>query len=333
MRRSRFWIGRAGIVLLGLSCAAVERTLAAPPLEDMQERVVKLYGAGGLRGFASYQTGVVVSAEGLIVTGDSPALDPGAVAAVFSDGERRSARLVGTDPVTGVALLKTEPPLRSAAWFDLSTGIQPQAGDSVLVLANLFGIAAGDEPVSLLGACVSGPATRVAGAPQRYWLDGLEPNPGALGGMVTDARGAPIGLLCRAEPTAGAEGADALVALAAADAAQIIERIVAGRSAAELSQQRDSGRFDPLPILGFAMIPNLERRTPPYIDYVHPRSPAAAAGLKAGDLIVELSGAPVSSQRDLLAKLTVADSEQYEVGVFRAGRLVSVMITTPKEGP
>ena len=120
-------------------------------------RVVKLYGAGGIRGLEAYQTGILVSPTGHIVTSLSTALDSEAIDCVLDDGRRYPARLLGADLTRELAVLEIDG--ENLPCFSLST-TSPRAavGSRVLALSNLFGVAVGDERVSLqhgvIAACV-----------------------------------------------------------------------------------------------------------------------------------------------------------------------------------
>ena len=59
--------------------------------------------------------------------------------------------------------------------------------------------------------------------------------------------------------------------------------------------------------LGFALVPDVVRRTPAYVEYVAEESPAAAAGLRAGDLVVLLDGDLTPSVRALIERLRAAE--------------------------
>ena len=55
--------------------AEVEESLPQQVIAEAAGKVVKLYGAGGLRGLESYQTGIVITSDGLILTAASTVLD------------------------------------------------------------------------------------------------------------------------------------------------------------------------------------------------------------------------------------------------------------------
>ena len=74
----------------------------------MQPKIVKIYGAGGFRGMEAYQSGMLISPEGHILTVFSHVLDTDYITAVLADGRRFEAKLLGADPRLEVAVLKID---------------------------------------------------------------------------------------------------------------------------------------------------------------------------------------------------------------------------------
>ena len=97
------WIGAVmGAVLV---CATV---VAEPPrqtIADAARKVVKIYGAGGLRGLESYQTGILVSPQGHVLTVMSTVLDADEIYCVLDDVVRYRGTLLGADPVRQLAVI------------------------------------------------------------------------------------------------------------------------------------------------------------------------------------------------------------------------------------
>ena len=102
----RFWLSRLALWFAVL--VIFESASAASPEEMIaggSRKVVKLYGAGGLRGLEAYQTGILVSAEGHIVTVMSTVLDSDEIDCVLDDGRRYRAKLAGVDPRRELAVI------------------------------------------------------------------------------------------------------------------------------------------------------------------------------------------------------------------------------------
>src|SRR5215475_1193089 len=125
---------------------------------QVQPKVVKIYGAGGIKGLEHYQSGILISGKGHVLTVSSYVLDSDEVSVVLDDGRHFTARQVEADPLTEIAVLKFDPGADEVPHFDLSAAKTADAGDRVLAFSNLFGIAAGEEPVSMLHGVISGVA-------------------------------------------------------------------------------------------------------------------------------------------------------------------------------
>ena len=121
------------------------------PIAYAQKRVVKIYGAGGVGRIEGYGSGIMIDGAGLILTVDSPLLSADIIRIVLADGSRRTARIVGIDRLLDLAALQIDGdrPTDSFEHFDLSSQASLQVGDPAWGISNLFGIAVGDELVSV----------------------------------------------------------------------------------------------------------------------------------------------------------------------------------------
>src|SRR6187399_2444482 len=71
-----------------ISNTASAQSSFAEVVKQTQPQMVKVYGAGGLRGLEAYQSGVLVSAEGHILTVWSYVLDSDVVTVMLDDGRK-----------------------------------------------------------------------------------------------------------------------------------------------------------------------------------------------------------------------------------------------------
>ena len=173
---------------------------AAANTRDVQRRVVKVYGAGGMRGLEAYQSGFLVSPEGHVATAWSYVLDVEPIV-VLDDGRRFESEIVGIEPALELAVLKID--ASDLPYFAVDKELSAQWGDPILAVSNLFGIAAGNEPASVMQGIVAGITNLDARrgtfkTPYRgkvMILDLIANNPGAAGGAVVDADGKLIGML------------------------------------------------------------------------------------------------------------------------------------------
>ncbi len=301
-------------------------------LRDAQTKVVKIYGAGGFRGMEAYQTGLLLSSEGHLLTSWSYVLDTDDLVVILDDGRRWSAELVASDPVLELAVFKLPVEGETLPHFDLRTArkITATEGEPVFALSNLFGIATGDESVSVLHGVV----TAIAPLDARrgsfrsnyrgkvYVVDTYTNNPGAAGGALINERGELIGVLGK-ELRSEVTGTWLNYALPIPEIADRLDDLIAGRVESRL--RRVDRPLQPLSSedLGLVLVPDLLPRTPPYVDAVRRDSSADLAGVRADDLIVLLSGVPIGSCRAFYEELTNHErDEAVTISILRRGELI-----------
>src|SRR3954465_15622439 len=302
---------------------------------QVQPRVVKIYGAGGVRGLEHYQSGILISDKGHVLTVSSYVLDSDEVTVVLDDGRRYTAQQLAADPLTDIAVLKFDSSGDEIPHFDLSAATAVEPGTRVLAFSNLFGIAAGDEPVSMLHGVVSAVAPLEArrGAfttnyhGNVYVVDASANNPGAAGGALTDSHGRLLGMLGK-ELRSSLTDTWLNYALPVAAFAPTVEDILAGRfTPAELKEVDRPANPLSLAALGIVLVPDVVTRTPPYIDRVVANSAASAAGLQPDDLLVMIDSQVASSCRQ-----AVQSSERLEHdatvrgGVLRGEQFLEVTL-------
>jgi len=333
--RRRWSLALACAVMAALPGAFGSTSVAATPGEIIAgaaRKVVKLYGAGGVRGLESYQTGILVSPAGHVVTVMSTVLDSDELDCVLDDGRRFRATLKGVDPRRELAVVTID--AEDLPSFVLEESEPLPAGSRVFAISNLFGVAVGDERVSAQHGVVAGfvPLEARRGAyeaPYRgdvYILDCTTNNPGSPGGAVVDWRGRLVGMLGK-ELRASGSGVWLNYAIPLATIAGGYAEIVAGKSAAGgtatgLAAAAAAARFDPA-LLGMVLLPDLLDRTPPFIESVAAESPAFRAGLRPDDLVIAVGGQSVATRaavQQAIAALAVGDPVR--LSVVRGGTIV-----------
>ena len=131
----RFMIPIMVLVLLAawLPAAWAANVASGPSEADVidraQAKVVKIFGAGGFRGMESYQSGILISSEGHIMTVWSYVLDTDHISIHLNDGRQFQAKLLGGDPRLEMAVLKIE--AADLPHFDLAKAARADAGKIV----------------------------------------------------------------------------------------------------------------------------------------------------------------------------------------------------------
>jgi len=323
------------VVLVALATISVNAGDLQQTIRQAQSKVVKIYGAGGLRGMEAYQSGILVSAQGHVLTALSYVLDTDDLVVMLDDGRKWQAEFLGSDPVRELAVLRIPVEEEPLPHFDLQASVQAAEGDRVLALSNLYGIATGDEPVSVLQGVVTAiaPLDARRGSQQSdyrgtvYVLDAYTNNPGASGGALVDWQGRLIGVLGK-ELRSRVTGTWLNYALPTEDIASVVEVLIAGRELDSMKDPRVSPeRSLSTEALGFMLVPNVLPRTPPYVDTVRPNSPADKAGLRPDDMVVFVAEEPIASCQALVEAIGLFEYEdQVQLSVLRDGALIEIQL-------
>jgi S1-C subfamily serine protease len=320
--------------LLLHTCPARGQNSLAEVVAETQPKIVKIFGAGGLRGLEAYQSGFLISGEGHILTVWSYVLDSDVVTIYLSDGHKLSADVVGMDPRSEIAVLKIDG--QNLPHFALEEAVALQGGAKVLAFSNMFGVALGNEPTSVLHGVVAAKTELAArrGAFETnyrgpaYILDAMTNNPGAAGGALTDAKGRLAGLLGK-ELRSSTSNIWLNYAIPIGELQPIVDQIIAGkfRPASREEGQKKPKQAHTLAALGIHLVPDFLPRTPPFVESVKSGSTAAKAGIKTDDLVLFVNGRVVSSCKLLADELSFIDRlDPIRLTIQRGQDLVDVEI-------
>ncbi len=337
------WIvGRRGLAVLAAVCCSllllpsstIAQTSLAPVVAEVQPKIAKIYGAGGTRGLEHYQSGLLVSAAGHVLTVWSYVLDSEEVIVILHDGRRFVAQLVGNDPRLEIAVLKID--ATELPHFDLNESRALDAGTKVLAFSNLFNVATGEEASSVQHGVVAAKANLSArrGVYQTtyrgsvYVIDAVTNNPGAAGGVLTDRRGILAGMLGK-ELRSSLDNTWLNYAVPIAELNQSVADILNGTSRPRTKSEPTRRPAEPmtLELLGMVLVPDVLPKTPPFLDRVRPGSPAAKAGLRPDDLIVFLNDQTVNSGQVLRDEIALIDRiDEVRLIVLRGQELINVSL-------
>ena len=314
------------VFAIALVAAMAVTARADEPFADVAEQVnpkmCKLFGSGGFKGLVPYGTGLVVSADGYILTLASPMLDTRDLRVHLSDGRRYSGlKIVVVEPELDIALVKieTKDKLDLPFWDIKKAASEPmvKTGAGVLAFSNQFEIGTRDEPMSIQRGRVSA-ITKLKGRRgiheahfdgNVYVCDGIFNNPGAAGGALTDRKGNLLGLIGKELKNELSNtwinyGIPIQTIIEAEDkdgkkrAVSIAEVVEKKEKFAPIVRDRAKEKAENY--TGITLVPNVVEFTPPYVEEVAPNSPASKAGLLVDDLIVYVDGEQVPSINDLL---------------------------------
>jgi S1-C subfamily serine protease len=263
-------------------------------------------------------TGVIVSSDGEILT-NAHVVEGATEIRVRLAGETepREARLLASDPGNDLALLRM-----SGDGFDAAVFADPgsvRIGDEVVAIGFALGLD-GDPSVTL--GIVSA-LDRTIGTEGAY-LDGLIQTDAAIssgnsGGPLVNARGEVVGInTAVARDTATSAATNVGFAISAREALPVIEALRAqsggeprteGYLGVELGERRDGGQGA-------------------VIQSVQPDTPAAGAGIEAGDLVVAADDAPIDGATGLIATIRdLGPGDAVTLTIVRDGEQLDITVT------
>ena len=304
-------------------------------------KMVKLFGAGGRRNLYGYGSGCLVSSNGHVVTVWSPLLDADTVTVVLDDGRRFPGKVLGAEPALDLAVLKID--AEDLPYFDLAQETATaRVGARVLAFSNVFKVATGDEPVSVMHGVIAAVTTLSArrgvfDAPYSgpvYVVDAVTNNSGAAGGVLTTREGRLLGLLGK-ELKNNTTHTWLNYVVPIGQLRKPIEEIITGdfkpSNPAEQSTALAAPRYVPGDF-GIVVIPDVVERTPAYVDAVQPGSPAKQAGLQPDDLIVFVGDRLIPSCRVLEEEFgRLEPGDTLRLVVRRGDRLQTFEFPVPRK--
>ncbi len=331
------------VFVCATSAMEVRAQSTADAIAEVSPKIVKIFGAGGRKNLYGYGSGFLVSAEGHIVTVWSHILDGDTVTVVLHDGNRYEGRVLGAEPVLDLAVIKID--AEGLPHFDLT---KPPAavgpGARVLAFSNVFKVATGDEPVSVIHGVIAAQTTLSArrgvfDAPYSgpvYVVDAVTNNSGAAGGVLTTRSGQLLGMLGK-ELKNNTTHTWLNYVVPIGQLQTSITEIQTGKFAPRKTEDDDEKspgaprRYGPRDF-GLVMLPDVVTKTPAYVDRVLPGSPAAEAGVMTDDLVLFVGEQLVSSARALRDELGQLEAgDRVKLVVRRGDQLITFEFTTPRK--
>jgi len=253
-------------------------------------------------------TGFVVDKNGNVVTAAHVVDGASSITVTFQDGTTRTAKLLGKDDATDVAVLKVDASGLTLHPLELGSSSALGAGDALAVIGDPFGYER-----SISTGIVSG-LDRTIQAPNGFTVahaiqTDAAMNPGNSGGPVFDASGKVIGIADQIA-TGGSANANTGVGflvpidlvkseLPQLEAAQSVRHAYMGVSTSDASSSSSTGAL---------------------IGQISSGGPAAEAGLRQGDVVTQIGSARIRNSNDLVAAVaTRKPGDTVSVTVRRGG--------------
>jgi serine protease Do len=288
------------------------------------EKFFQQFGFGNVpRGMRPHQaitgegSGFFISPDGYAVTNNHVVDHATSVQVTTDDGKSFTARVIGTDPKTDLALIKVDGDGRFP-YVNFASN-SPRVGDWVVAVGNPFGLGG-----TVTAGIVSARGRDIGAGPYDDYIQIDAPiNKGNSGGPAFDVNGNVIGVNTAIySPSGGSVGIGFDIP---AETAKLV-----------VAQLKDKGHVT-RGWMGVQVQPvtsdiadslGLKQAQGALVDAPQSGSPAAKAGIKAGDVITAVNGAPVKDSRDLARHIgMMAPGTTAKLDLMRDGKSQTVSLT------
>ena len=268
-------------------------------------------GAGGMQGPGTTEaqgSGFVIDDQGHIVTNDHVVKGATAISVIFNDGTRAAATLVGSDASSDLAVIKVDADAAHMTPLQLADSDQVRVGDEVVAISSPFGL----ENTTTAG--IVSALHRTIQSINGYTIAGViqtdaSINHGSSGSPLLDDHGHVIGVNSQIEGGEVDGNVGVGFAIPSTTVQKVVDQLIAGTPVAhpylgvQLTTASAIGAANAVPGATVAA--------------VTPGSPAARAGLVAGDVITAVNGTAATSADDVTAA----------VAALEPGRTVTLQVT------
>jgi len=265
----------------------------------------------------SMGSGFIINAAGYIVTNNHVVEGATDIRVKMADGRDMAAKVVGRDPKTDLALIKVE--ASGLPVIPLGDSTKLQVGEPVMAIGNPFGL---EQTVTT--GIVSATGRVIGQGPYDDFIQtDASINPGNSGGPLINGQGQAVGINAAIfSQSGGSVGIGFAIPI---DQAKSVVTQLAGSG--KVTRGWLGVTIQPLTAelaRGF----NVTEGTGALVAGVQDKSPAARAGIKAGDIITQYDGQKVSKSADLPKLVAVTPvGRQVPVTVVREGKTVALNVT------
>ena len=261
-------------------------------------------------------TGFFISADGYIVTNNHIVERSTKVSVFTAAGEEFPAKVVGTDPLTDIALIKVE--IKNAPFAELGDSAAVKVGEWVLAVGNPLGM-----EHTVTAGIVSAKGRQLFLGDASSYEDFIQTdaaiNRGNSGGPLVNMRGEVIGINSNIL-TGGSSGGNIGIgfAIPSAMAKKVViqlkekGKVVRGRLGISIAADINQDTQKSL---------NLKSLKGALVNSIEPGLPADKAGLTRYDVIIGINGQPVENRNDLRIKIAdLQPGTKIEIKFIRDGK-------------
>ena len=269
----------------------------------------------------SLGSGVIVSSDGLIVTNHHVVESADEIEIALADGRTVPAKIVGTDPETDLAVVKVD--VKGLPAITFANAEQSSVGDVVLAIGNPFGVGqtVTQGIISALGRSHLGINTF-----ENFIQTDAPINPGNSGGALIDTQGNLVGVNSAIySRSGGSMGIGFAIPISLVK--QVMEQIISQGSVTRGWIGIEAQDITPELAESF----KLKQARGSLIAGILRGSPAERAGLRPGDILLEINGNQVIDSSSMLNLISgLAPNKQATLLVARDEKEITVPITIGK---
>ncbi|HLB94578.1 MAG TPA: trypsin-like peptidase domain-containing protein, partial [Nitrospiria bacterium] len=271
-------------------------------------------------------SGVIFDPRGHILTNSHVVEEAKEVRVILPDGRKFAGKVMGRDPITDLAVVMIQG--KDLPHTPLGDSTKLEIGETLIAIGNALGLEGGPTVtvgvVSALDRSIEDPSGVALG--DLIQTDAAI-NPGNSGGPLVNLKGEVVGINTAIIPSAQGIGFAIAINSAKPVAKELLEKGKVVRAWLGIA---------PITITrGLAASYDLPAEQGVLIAKVEPGSPAAKAGLRPGDIIVNFAGERIKGVADLrsaIAKKKVGDSVKLETNRNKRKATVSVSLGKMPEG-
>ena len=302
-------------------------TVANPDWEKVAEAVrpsvvaIKVQISGG----EAQGSGVIVDTKGHILTNNHvvAGATQGGISVTLSDGRVFAATVAGTDPTTDLAVITLTNPPSDLVPAVLGDSSKVVVGEPVMAVGNPLGLSS--TVTTGIVSALDRPVSTSDGSSQAVVTNAIQIdaaiNPGNSGGPLFDAQGEVVGITSSIASLSQSSGS---IGLGFAIPSNLADRI----GAELLADGTASHAFLGVELTDGEATADGVTRMGAQIHSVSAGTPASAAGLKVGDVIVAIDGNPVSGAESLTGYVrALAAGQSATLTVVRDGKSFTVDVT------
>jgi serine protease Do len=256
-------------------------------------------------------SGFIIDPNGTIVTNNHVVKGAKSVEVTLSDGTNLSAKIIGRDPRTDIAVLKVDSP-HPLPYIQLGNSTDVQPGEWVVAMGNPFGLGG-----TVTAGIVSALGRDIGDGPYDQFIQVDAPiNRGNSGGPLFTQDGKVVGMnTAILSPSGGSIG------IGFAIPSNMI-KTVANQLEASGHVTRGFIGVEAQPVSpAMATAMNLSDHSGALIAQVQPDAPAAHAGVQPGDVIRSVNGIKIDNPRDLAVQVAaVKPGADAKLDIVRAGK-------------